>query len=71
MIVGTVAETKTEEYRVALTPDGVRDIVLAGHTVLVEHDAGSGSNYDDDEYRDAGAEVLDGPAAVYARAELI
>ena len=71
MIVGTVAETKSEEYRVALTPDGVRDIVLAGHTVLVEREAGTGSNYDDDEYREAGAEVLDGPEAVYERADLI
>ena len=71
VIVGTVAETKSEEYRVALTPDGVRDIVLAGHTVLVEREAGTGSNYDDDEYREAGAEVLDGPEAVYERADLI
>ena len=36
MIIGTVRETKTEEYRVALTPDGVADIVNAGHDVLVD-----------------------------------
>ena len=42
MIVGTVTETKTEEYRVALTPQGVADIVSAGHTVLVEAGAGAG-----------------------------
>ena len=40
MIVGTVTETKTEEYRVALTPQGAADIVGAGHTVLVEAGAG-------------------------------
>jgi alanine dehydrogenase len=43
MIVGTVRETKTEEYRVALVPDGVADIVAAGHQVLVETQSGTGS----------------------------
>jgi alanine dehydrogenase len=71
VIVGTVKETKTEEYRVALTPEGVHDIVLAGHQVLVETHAGEGSNFSDDEYRAAGAEVLGTPEEVYARAELM
>ncbi|MBM3139245.1 MAG: alanine dehydrogenase [Candidatus Rokubacteria bacterium] len=71
MIVGTVKETKTEEYRVALTPEGVADIVRAGHHVLIETRAGEGSNYGDDEYREAGAEVLRTPGEVYARAELM
>ena len=59
MIVGTVRETKTEEYRVALTPEGVTDIVKAGHTVLVERGAGLGSHYEDGEYLSAGAEIVD------------
>jgi len=71
VIVGTVRETKTEEYRVALTPDGVHDIVRAGHQVLVETRAGLGSNFGDDEYRAAGAEVTSTPEEVYARAELM
>ncbi len=71
MIVGTVRETKTEEYRVALTPDGVADIVGAGHEVLVEAGAGVGSNYVDAEYRAAGAELVATPQEVYARAELM
>jgi alanine dehydrogenase len=71
MIVGTVRETKTEEYRVALVPEGVADIVHAGHTVLVETKSGVGSNYADDEYRAAGAEILPTPADVYARADLM
>jgi len=71
VIVGTVKETKTEEYRVALTPEGVADIVRAGHHVLIETRAGEGSNYGDDEYREAGAEVLRTPGEVYARAELM
>lgn len=71
MIVGTVRETKLEEYRVALTPHGVGDIVNAGHTVLVERGAGEGSNYPDAEYRAAGAEIVATPEEVYARTELI
>ena len=71
MIVGTVKETKTEEYRVALVPDGVADIVHAGHVVLVETCAGVGSAYPDDEYRAAGAEIVATPQEVYARAELM
>ena len=71
MIVGTVTETKTEEYRVALTPAGVADIVAAGHRVLVQAGAGAGSNFPDAEYAAAGAEILGSPEAVYARADLI
>ncbi len=71
MIVGTVRETKTEEYRVALTPEGVSDIVKAGHTVLVERGAGLGSHYEDGEYLSAGAEIVDTPEEVYARAGLM
>jgi len=71
VIVGTVTETKTEEYRVALTPQGVTDIVNAGHEVLIETGAGAGSNFPDAEYAVAGAQILPDPAAVYARAELV
>jgi alanine dehydrogenase len=71
VIVGTVRERKTEEYRVALTPDGVHDIVRAGHEVLVEAGAGVGSNYPDHEYLEAGAEILATMEEVYARAELL
>ena len=71
MIVGTLTETKTEEYRVALTPDGVGDIVRAGHTVLVQAGAGEGSNFSDSDYAAAGAELIVEPAAVFQRAELI
>lgn len=71
MIVGTVRETKTEEYRVALTPQGVADIVRAGHEVVVERGAGLGSNYADGEYVAAGATIADTPQEVYARVDLI
>ena len=71
MIVGTVKETKLEEYRVALTPPGVADIVRAGHQVIIERASGVGSNYADHEYLAAGAEIVDTPDEVYARADLM
>ncbi|HXH21495.1 MAG TPA: alanine dehydrogenase [Dehalococcoidia bacterium] len=71
MIVGTTREIKTEEYRVGLTPDGVRDLVRHGHRVLVEAGAGVGSGYSDEAYRAAGAEVLPSAADVWAGADLI
>ena len=71
MLIGTVRETKTEEYRVALTPEGVSNIVTAGHDVLIESGAGDGSSYIDLEYREAGAEVVETAAEVYERVELI
>ncbi len=71
MIIGTVRETKIEEYRVAFTPDGAADIVRSGHEVVIEVGAGLGSNYSDDDDRAAGAEVLATAADVYARADLM
>jgi len=56
-VVGVPAETKTGEYRVAMTPDGVRELTAAGHTVLVERGAGEGSSIGDDEFAAAGAKV--------------
>jgi alanine dehydrogenase len=57
MIVGTVREVKTEEYRVGLTPGGARELTAAGHRVIVEAGAGLGSGFTDDAYAAAGAEL--------------
>lgn len=59
MIVGVPAELKDHEYRVALTPAGARELVSAGHRVLVQAGAGAGSRIGDDEYLRAGAEMVD------------
>jgi alanine dehydrogenase len=70
MIVGTVREVKTEEYRVGLTPDGAHELIGLGHRVLVEAGAGAGSGFTDAAYSAAGAEVV--PADdVWANAQLI
>ena len=71
MIAGTVRELKTEEYRVGLTPDGARDLVRAGHRVLVETGAGLGSGYPDEAYKAAGVEVTASAAEVWSAADLV
>jgi len=58
VLVGVPAETKEGEHRVALTPDGVAELVGHGHRVMVERGAGTDSSIDDDEYRGAGAEAV-------------
>ena len=66
MIVGVPKEIKNEEYRVAVTPIGVREFVRAGHGVLVEKGAGVGSGFADGAYVKAGAKMA--PAAeVFAK----
>jgi alanine dehydrogenase len=71
LIVGTVRETKTEEYRVGLTPDGVRDLTRRGHQVMVEAGAGVGSGYPDEAYKQAGAEVIASAPDVWAAVDLL
>jgi alanine dehydrogenase len=63
VIVGVPAETKEGERRVALTPDGVRELVAHGHSVVVEAGAGGESSISDDAYGRAGADVADADAA--------
>ena len=71
MNIGTTKELKNHEYRVGLTPDNVSAFVAAGHTVYVESHAGEGAGFDDWDYKDAGAIVLDDPAEVYARSDMV
>jgi alanine dehydrogenase len=71
MIVGVPRETKRDEYRVALLPVGAEELVRAGHEVLVERSAGAGSGLPDDAYASAGATLVDGPAEVFGRADLV
>jgi alanine dehydrogenase len=71
MKVGVPTEIKTEEYRVALTPAGVRELVDAGHEVLVQAGAGLGSSLTDEAYVAQGATILPDAAAVFGEAEMI
>ena len=71
MRVGVPTEIKTDEYRVALTPSGVRELVEHGHEVLVQQGAGEGSAIADDEYTGQGARIVPDAAAVFAQAEMV
>lgn len=70
MIIGVPKEVKVEEFRVGLTPDGARELVLGRHTVLIEARAGTGSGFSDDEFRKAGAKIVP-RRDVFRSAELI
>jgi len=63
VIVGVPREVKIQEARVAMTPDGVRELVGSGHRVLIERGAGEGSSIPDADYTAAGAELVDADAA--------
>ena len=71
MIVGVPKEIKRDEYRVAMLPVGVEDLVRAGHHVLIEAGAGLGSGIADQAYVDAGATLARSAADVFGEAELI
>jgi alanine dehydrogenase len=71
MKVGVPTEIKVDEYRVALTPAGVRELVDAGHDVYVQKGAGLGSAISDERYVKQGATIVPDAAAVFAEAEMI
>ena len=71
MIVGLPKEIKDNEYRVGLTPAGVRALTDAGHKVVVERSAGEGSGFEDGLYERAGATLLDSPDDVWSQGEMI
>lgn len=71
MIIGIPKEIKTDEYRVSLIPVGVEEMLKRGHAVLVEKGAGLGSGVYDQEYKRAGANLVDDPREIYDRAQLV
>jgi alanine dehydrogenase len=71
MLVGVPREIKDNEFRVGLTPSSVAELVHHGHQVLVEKSAGIGSGLADAEYVQAGAAIVDTPAEIFSRAEMV
>jgi alanine dehydrogenase len=71
VIVGIPREVKDNEYRVAATPEGVRELVDAGHTVLLEEGAGAGSSLPAERYKRSGAQFLDSADDVWREADMI
>lgn len=71
MIVGLPKEVKDNEYRVGLVPAGVKALTSDGHSVLVEINAGDGLGITDQEYVNAGAEIVDSAEEVWSRADMV
>ena len=71
MLIGVPKEIKNHEYRVGLVPSSVKDLVHAGHEVIVQAGAGAGIGSSDDEYVAAGARIIVTAKEVFAKAEMI
>lgn len=71
MIIGVPKEIKTLEHRVGLVPSSVKEFTNHGHQVLVESGAGAGINFSDGDYEEAGASIIDSPAEIFAKAEMV
>ena len=71
MIIGVPQEIKNNENRVALTPAGAKELTKIGHTVKVQQGAGLGSGFLDEQYQEAGVEIVPSIEAVYGAAEMI
>ncbi len=71
MLVGVPKEIKNHEYRVGLTPSAVKEFVSNGHQVIVETNAGASIGFDNEQYINAGAEIVQTAEEIFAKAEMI
>ncbi len=71
MLIGVPKEIKVHEYRVGLTPTGVRELITNGHSVVVEKDCGLAIGLDNQAYLDAGASVVEHASDIFERADMI
>ncbi|MEY3999681.1 MAG: alanine dehydrogenase, partial [Actinomycetota bacterium] len=71
MKIAVPAEVKNSEFRVAITPAGVHELVLGGHEVFIQKGAGVGSAISDAEYHEAGATILADAASTWAAGEMV
>jgi alanine dehydrogenase len=69
--IGVPSEIKSDEYRVAITPAGVRELTSRGHEVLLQGGAGEGSAMGDEQFREQGAEIVPDAQTVFAEAQLV
>ena len=71
MIIGIPKEIKDNEKRVALTPYGAKDLILQGHTILIQDDAGKGSGFLNRDYKTVGSTIVDNAEDIFSKSELI
>ena len=71
MLIGVPSEIKDNEARVGLIPSSVHELAIHGHRVMVQSGAGLGSGFSDEDYRSAGAEMVEGPDPIFSNAEMV
>ena len=71
MVIGIPKEIKDHEYRVSVTPDGVKALRQAGHDIWIEQSAGIGSGYSDEDFRSAGAIMAESKEQLFQQSTLI
>lgn len=71
MIIGVPREIKNNEYRVAITPDGVKELASKGNKVYIENNAGIGSGFSNDEYIKMGGTIINSPKELYEKSDII
>ena len=71
MLIGVPKEIKNHEYRIGMTPAGVRELVGHGHQVMIQKNGGTAIGLTDEMYQAAGAEIVETPEEIFARAEMI
>jgi len=71
MIIGVPKEIKNHEYRIGLTPAGVKELVVNGHDVIVENNGGAAIGFENEQYILAGAKIIDTAAQIFATADMI
>jgi len=71
MLIGVPKEIKNNEFRIGLTPAGVKELCHHGHQVLVQRDGGLAIGFDDEQYHAVGAEIVEDASEIFARAEMI
>lgn len=71
MLIGVPKEIKNHEYRVSISPRGVRELNYHGHQLLIQKNAGHAIGFDDLQYQEAGATIVESPEEIYERADMI
>ena len=71
MRIGVPKEIKPQENRIGLTPDSVKTLVSEGHEVLVENNGGFEAGFDNDQYKNAGAKIIEKASDIFNDAEII
>ena len=71
MIIGVPKEIKLQEHRIGLTPESVKILTNKGHEVLVETNGGFEAGFTNDNYKDAGAKIIENAEEIFKKAEII